>query len=284
MWRNRLDAQAADAVRALAERCRLADGVAPLNEDAHFALDDSSAEHLLAETDDSAEAGVAGYLQWQPQHGTAQLMVDPARRRRGIGSGLLAELAARTPPELWAFGDLLPARGFATAHGLVASRTLLMMSRPLAGVAAPAVPAGVTLRGYTAADAADLLAVNAAAFASHPEQGGLDADGLARRMAEDWFDPEGLILAFDADGLAGFHWTKAEHGTGEVYVVGVHPRAQGLGYGRLLLEAGLSHLAAKGLHTVELYVDAADGIAVRMYERAGFAEAHRDVLYAHTQE
>jgi mycothiol synthase len=67
-------------------------------------------------------------------------------------------------------------------------------------------------------------------------------------------------------------------------VLGVHPRAQGRGYGRLLLEAGLSHLIDTGTRTVDLYVDAADRIAVRMYERAGFAEVHRDVLYARTQE
>jgi mycothiol synthase len=281
MWTSRPGAGEADAVRALAERCRRTDGVAPLNEDAHFALDDDSAQHLLLI---EGNAGLAGYLQWQPQHRTAQLLVDPARRRRGIGSRLLAELAGRTSPAVWAFGDLPPARGFAAAHALVPARTLLMMSRPLAGVRPPAVPGGVDLRGYTPADEAALLATNAAAFATHPEQGGLDADALARRMEEHWFDPEGLILAFDADGLAGFHWTKAEHGVGEVYVVGVHPRAQGLGYGRLLLDAGLAHLAGKGLETVELYVDAADGIAVRMYERAGFTETHRDVLYAHTQE
>jgi mycothiol synthase len=282
MWTNRLTRQQADAVRDLAERCRLADGVAPLNEDAQFALDDASAQHLPLSPAGLPE--VAGYLQWQPRHGTAQLMVDPAGRRRGIGSKLLAGLASRTAPELWAFGDLAPARGFAAAHALLPSRTLLMMTRSLAGVQPRAAREGVTLRGFTEADASQFLAVNAAAFADHPEQGGLDADGLARRVAEPWFDPEGLILAFDADGLAGFHWTKAEHGVGEVYVVGVHPRAQGRGYGGLLLDAGLSHLAGKGLRTVELYVDAADGIAVRMYEHAGFAEAHRDVLYAHTQE
>lgn len=280
MGTNRLSTDEADAVRALAERCRLADGVTPLNEDAHFALEDASAEHRLL----TEGSGVVGYLQWQPRHDTAQLMVDPARRRHGVGSTLLADLATRTDPRVWAFGDLPPARRFATANGLAPVRALLMMTRPLAGIRPPAVPPGVTLRGYTDADAADLLAVNAAAFAHHPEQGGLDADGLAKRMAEDWFDPDGLILALDADGLAGFHWTKAEHGTGEVYVVGVHPRTQGRGYGRLLLDAGLSHLAAQGLRTVDLYVDAADGIAVRMYERAGFAEAHRDALYAHNQE
>lgn len=282
VWLAELDSAQARAVRDLDARCASEDGVSPLNEDAHLALADDSAEHLLLATEGRPK--LVGYLQWQPRYATAQLAVDPAHRREGVGSALLAELAARTDPALWAFGDLPAARGFAVARDLAPVRALLMMSRPLVGVSPPTIPDGVTLRGYTPADEASLLETNAAAFATHPEQGSLDAAALARRREEDWFDPDGLILAFDADGLAGFHWTKAEHGTGEVYVVGVHPRVQGRGYGRLLLEAGLAHLSAKGLETVELYVDAADEIAVRMYERAGFTEAHRDVLYAHTQE
>jgi mycothiol synthase len=122
--------------------------------------------------------------------------------------------------------------------------------------------------------------VNAEAFAHHPEQGILNADGLTERMAEPWFDPSGLILAWDSDGLAGFHWTKLVDGTGEVYVIGVAPRAQGRGYGRVLLQAGLSHLARAGADRVVLYVDMAEPVAVRMYESAGFHVAHRDVLYA----
>lgn len=267
-------------MRALASAAAEADGTAPLNEEAHFALDDDSAEHYLHHTDGRLD----GYLQWQPRPRTAQLVVDPGRRRRGIGSGLYSELAKHARPAVWAFGDLPAARGFAAAHGLAAARTLLKLARGLAGTRQPSVPDGVTLRGYTPADADAVLAVNAAAFAHHPEQGGLDTDGLARRMAEEWFDPDGLILAFDAEGLAGFHWTKVAAGVGEVYVVGVHPSRQGRGYGKLLLDAGLAHLAAQGLPSVVLYVDAGEPIAVRMYEHAGFAEVHRDVLYAQTSQ
>jgi mycothiol synthase len=154
-------------------------------------------------------------------------------------------------------------------------------ARDLAQSVPPGIPEGLALRGFTAADAGPLLAVNAAAFDHHPEQGSLDAAGLAARMAEPWFDPSGLILGFDADGLAGFHWTKlSEPGTGEVYVIAVSPRAQGKGFGRVLLQAGLAHLNQRGADRVLLYVDSSEVVAVRMYESAGLTVARRDVLYA----
>jgi mycothiol synthase len=320
MWTTRLTPAQADQVLALAERATAADGTAPLNEAAHLALRDDSAEHLWA----LEGTDVVGYLQWEQGYRTAQLVVDPAHRRRGHGRWLLGRLAnalrdARsslagssgteggissslagssetegginsslagssgteaTQWGVWAFGDLPPARGLAASLGLSASRGLLVMERPLDTPVTSPPADGLRLRGFRPGDEAAFLAVNAAAFASHPEQGALDDAGLAARMAEPWFDPTGLILGFDQDGLAGFHWTKLVDGVGEVYVIGVAPRAQGRGYGRVLLQSGLAFLAARGAARVRLYVDMAEPVAVRMYESAGFHVAYRDVLYA----
>ena len=56
------------------------------------------------------------------------------------------------------------------------------MRRPTSDPLPPlAVPDGVEVRGYRPEDADAVLAVNAAAFAHHPEQGSLDAAGLAER-------------------------------------------------------------------------------------------------------
>src|SRR6185437_13617964 len=99
------------------------------------------------------------------------------------------------------------------------------------------LPAGVRLRTFRpGADDEAWLALNAAAFADHPEQGSWTLQDLHARMAESWFDPQGFLLAETEDGeLAGFHWTKihggdghghqhsGDHGhepIGEVYVVG----------------------------------------------------------------
>ena len=289
MWTNQLPPHLADQVLALAARAAVVDDTEPLNEEARFALRDDRAGHLLHVVGDD----LAGYLQWQGSYRTAQLVVDPQHRRRGIGRRLVGTLRqaqrtnqgapATTHPEdwgVWAFGDLQPARGFAAALGLRPARGLLVMERPLTAIEPPTAAPGLTLRGYRPDDAAALLAVNAAAFAHHPEQGALDRAGLDARMGEPWFDPAGLILGVDAEGLAGFHWTKRVGSAAEVYVIGVAPRAQGRGYGRVLLQAGLAHLAHSGADHVVLYVDTAEPVAVRMYESAGFHVAHSDVLYA----
>lgn len=277
MWESWLTAEQAEAVDALAARAAAKDGFDPLNEEARFSRASGEARHLLATED----ADLVGYLVHSPVHRTAQLVVDPAHRRRGIGSRLAAALAAEAPPRLWAFHDAPPARGFVRQLGLVEGRALLVMGRtiPDGGLPAESGADGVQFRGYLPEDAEELLAVNAAAFAHHPEQGGLDAPGLAARIAEDWFDPEGLIVAVEDGRLLGFHWTKKVGEVGEVYVIGVAPAAQGRGLGRRLLTAGLEHLARTGCRSVILYVDSADTVAVGMYLSAGFYVVHRDVLY-----
>nr|NLI49713.1 mycothiol synthase [Propionibacterium sp.] len=263
------------AVNALVAAVTAADGVRPLNDDALHGLRRDTERHRLLRD----AAGLAGYAQLSPAFGTAQICVRPDARGRGLGRRLLDDVLAAGATGVWAFGDLPAARALAAAAGLRAVRGLLIMERPLDAVARPPAPAGVRLRTFTEADADALLAVNAAAFADHPEQGSFSLADLRARQAEPWWEPAGLILAEDAAGVVGFHWTKRhDAATGEVYVIGVHPRAHGRGLGTVLLEAGLAHLAAVGCRRVILYVEA-DNPAVRLYERTGFRVAHTDVLY-----
>lgn len=264
-----------ERVRRLASVVAEHDGEQPLNEDASLALaaDDPAVTHHLLD-----EAGeLIGYAQSNARHGTAQLFVHPGHRRRGHGARLLLDVAGYG---VWAFGDLPATQRFAADRGLTEQRRLLVMERPLDP------PSGATFEGVRPIDAASeaeqLLAVNAAAFDWHPEQRHFSRADLDARMAEDWYDPAGLLVASDANGLTGFHWTKRHPGgRGEVYILATDPRAQGTGLGRRLLAAGLEHLAATGSTTVHLYVEASNARAVELYERAGFAVVHRDVLYAH---
>ncbi|WP_229783516.1 mycothiol synthase [Pilimelia anulata] len=203
------------------------------------------------------------------------------RRDGTVGSGLA----------VWAHGDHPAASALALRLGFARARELWQLRRRLTDdAAAPELPAGVRLRAYVPdADDAAWLALNARAFASHPEQGAWTADDLAQRRAEPWFDPAGFLLAerVDDGALVGFHWTKmhpAAGGTaalGEVYVLGVDPAANGRGLGRALTLAGLHHLRGRGLDTVLLYVDEANAAAVRLYTRLGFVRHTTDVQYRH---
>ena len=254
------------------------DGTAPLNEEAHLLLGREGALHWLLRDGDA----LVGYAQWQPGNHTGQLCVHPEHRRRGHGTALYGAITQVSDEvAVWAFGDLPAASAWASTLGLYPVRGLHLMERPLTDATDPAPRDGVTLRGFTDADAEAFLALNADAFAGHPEQGHFSADDLAHRRAEPWWDPDGLLVAEDADGLVGFHWTKRHHGdVGEVYVLGVHPRAAGQGLGTLLLDAGLAHLSRRGAQRVILYVDAGNAPAVGLYERSGFTVAHTDTLYA----
>jgi mycothiol synthase len=216
----------------------------------------------------------------------AELLVHPAHRGHGHGRALGSALLAASGKRLrvWAHGGHPAARHLAQVLGLAMFRELRQLRRSLADLELPepVLPEGVTVRTFVpGADDAAWLAVNAAAFAHHPEQGSLTQRDLDDRKAEAWFDPEGFFLAERAGELIGFHWTKvhAEEQRGEVYVVGVLPGAQGGGLGKALTTIGLRHLAAQRLPTAMLYVDADNKAAVSVYERLGFTTFETDLMY-----
>ncbi|MFD6244345.1 mycothiol synthase [Streptomyces roseolus] len=216
----------------------------------------------------------------------AELLVHPDQRGRGHGRALGTALLAATGKRLrvWAHGGKPSARHLAQVLGLTLFRELRQLRRPLAplDVPEPVLPEGVTIRTFVPGqDDAAWLAVNAAAFAHHPEQGSLTQRDLDDRIAEPWFDPKGFFLAEKDGELVGFHWTKvhAEERLGEVYVVGILPGAQGGGLGKALTATGLRHLAGQGLPTAMLYVDADNSAAVRVYEGLGFRTHEVDLMY-----
>lgn len=243
-------------------------------------------QHLLLTVGDD----LVGYAQLDGtdpvEAPAAELVVHPDHRAHGHGRALGTALLTRTGKRLrvWAHGGHAAARHLAQVLGLTLFRELRQMRRPLTDLELPepVLPQGVTVRAFVPGrDDAAWLAVNAAAFAHHPEQGSLTQRDLDDRVAEPWFDPSGFFLAFRGEELVGFHWTKvhAEEGLGEVYVVGVRPGAQGGGLGRALTTVGLRHLAARGLPTAMLYVDADNKAAVSVYERLGFTTYETDLMY-----
>lgn len=284
----------AAAVGRLARAAEHVDRVEPISEQPRLWLRDPGVRvtHLLVRAADD----LAGYAQLDlgsPATASAELVVHPLARRHGVGSALLqaAQTLARAERRsltVWAYGDLPAARALARAADLEATRELLRMGRSLAGDDAdepvpdePALPAGTAVRTFVVGqDEPAWLALNAAAFAHHPEQGRLTLADLRAREHEDWFDPAGFLL-LERDGeLVGAVWTKVEGDTGEIYVLAVSPDAQGQGLGSALTALALRHLAERGLARAVLYTDGDNAAATRTYRRAGFAIEATSVQFA----
>ncbi|MDA8319771.1 MAG: mycothiol synthase [Actinomycetota bacterium] len=275
------------------------DGVAPLSEHVMLHLKhggDSRARNVLL-LSDGAVAGYAHLDPTDPVEGpSGELVIHPAFRGRRLATELVHALiadAGGSPLRLWAHGDLPAATRLAAATGFTRIRSLWQMRRSLQShLDRPELPPGVAVRTFEVGRDEDAwVALNARAFARHPEQGAWTRHDLDLREREPWFDPEGFFLAERSGRLAGFHWTKvhgqdgresphAHQAIGEVYVVGVDPGERGTGLGRALTLVGLHHLRSRGLFQVMLYVDEENTPAIRLYESLGFTHWDTDVMFA----
>ncbi|MGI8536838.1 MAG: mycothiol synthase [Mycobacteriales bacterium] len=313
--RGRLDPAEVRALHVLLEQATVADGTAPLSEHVLLHLPaggDAEVRTLLVR--DGEDVLAYGHLDVTDavEGSSAELVVAPAARGRGLGRALVSALLEQSPDgrlRLWAHGDLPAAARLAQSMGFRRSRVLLQMRRRLSGDNAPPLPevelpAGVRVRTFrVGADEPAWTRINNRAFADHPDQGGWAIEEVRLREQERWFDPAGFFLAERDGGLVGFHWTKVHggHGAdavhepdspvhpdsehhdhapiGEVYIVGVDPSEQGRGLGPALTLVGLHSLRDRGLTDVLLYVEESNATAVRVYERLGFSRHAVDIMY-----
>lgn len=317
---DRLDTEQQSALVALIEAATQVDGVAPLSEQVLLdardglragttAIPSTSPPHFLA-YDGTHLAGYA-HLEPEPAAATskaqkmggaasAEIVVDPEYRRRGIGTALvraIEDVLREGTLQIWSHGHIGVARAFAASEDTTSVRTLWTMRRslgPEGRVLPPAhLPEGYAARHFVVGQDEDAwLRVNARAFANHPEQGRMTRVDLDRRMAQSWFDAIGLILIEDVRGptpvLAASHWTKvvppqdpqASPTEGEVYVVAVDPAYQGMGLGQVVTALGLRHLIERGVAEALLYVEGDNTRAISIYSELGFTRAAVDVMYS----
>jgi mycothiol synthase len=283
-----------------------ADGTFPLSEHVMLHLrhgGDKPAVHLIGRLDGVLRGYAHVDTTDEVEGASAELAVHPLYRRRGLGKTLVeaamavADERADGRLRLWAHGDHPSASALAIGLGFDRVRVLWQMRRSLT-LPESAPPNGVTIREFRpGTDDAAWVALNAAAFADHPDQGKWSIEDLHIRLAEPWFDPAGFLVAEDRQGrMVGFHWTKV-HGDvhdqplpegaephdhepiGEVYVLGVAPDAKGLGLGTALTLAGLRYLRGRGLDQVMLYVDESNTRAIALYKKLGFVRWSTDVSF-----
>jgi mycothiol synthase len=264
------DEATSDAVRRLADRIEAEDGAPPLTDDALTHLRSADVEHRIAREDET----LVGYAQ---RHGDS---AEIAGESEVVGA--LLDAVARPGLLVWSHGRRSRLGPVLAARGFTQVRELHQLRRPLTALPdEPPLPPGVQVRAFRPGRDEDAwVAVNAAAFATHPEQSHVVRSDLEARMAEGWFDPAGFLLAERDGELLGFHWTKVHpDGLGEVYVLGIGPAAQSLGLGKALLVRGLHHLAGRGCPAVLLYVDGDNQDARRLYAKVGFEPYDIDVQW-----
>lgn len=287
-----MDQAEVSAISRLLLAVSLADGHAPLGE--HNWLDlvqGGRSGHVAVLAKSRSTGQLIGYAQVSRGHGSWALEYSVHPRYRSPGQEIGADLVRAALNQvsrgggghvhLWVAKPDAAADQVASSNGLARGRDLLQLRRPLP---APPPPPGPPLRAFRPGrDEQAWLELNNRAFAWHPEQGGWDRETLARRQAENWFDPEGFLLAEDNGHLVGFCWTKvhdeAEPPLGEIYVVAVAPEARGRGLGRFLVLSGLRFLSDRHLGVAMLYVDASNTTARKLYDELGFTVDHLDRAY-----
>jgi mycothiol synthase len=277
-------------VRALADAVELATGIVPLGDDAWTGMHAANGRDLgLLDPSGDAYAHLAHH---HDREWSLELAVRPGsddRRDELIARALeLVAIKGGSHVTYWSHGATDADDARARAHGFRLERGLLQMRVALPLPDPPRWPEGVTVRTFVPGqDEAAWVEVNNRAFAGHPEQGAWTVPMLRAREAEPWFDPGGLLLAFDADGLAGSCWTKVHppqppcepDALGEIYVIGADPARHGRGLGRALTAGGLASLAERGITVGMLFVDAANDAAVGLYTSLGFTTSRTDRAY-----
>ncbi|WP_394771188.1 mycothiol synthase [Lacisediminihabitans sp.] len=256
-------------LRGLIQQATRQDGQPPFSDQSLVGMRGGSRELLLM---DEVAAAILSPTE-------AELVVAPDARARGNGTTMLEAILAARPGELriWAHGDHPAARALARSHGFEPVRELLQLRAPVVAPA-HAEPVEPFRPGV---DDEEWLRLNARAFATHPEQGRLSQPDLDALLGEPWFDPDDFLLLRGADGaIIGYCWLKIEGAVGEFYVVGVAPDRQGEGIGRRLMHAGFARLAARGIRTASLYVEADNVPALRLYRPLGFVDHSIDIQYA----
>lgn len=128
-------------------------------------------------------------------------------------------------------------------------------------------PSGIALSAAGARDARAIAALHAASFARGW------SDGEVERLLV-----EANVLADKATSdrrLVGFILTRTAADEAEILSIAVDKSMRGRGLGHRLLQRNLQRLAALGIRSVFLEVDAANASALALYERMRFSQVGR---------
>ncbi len=229
--------------------------------------------------------------------------VDPAWRRRGLGSAILAHNEARLRQIAMGHPDDLPRvlGAFASEHrlggialitgaGYRPVRYFFDMLRPhLDDVDLPPMPDGLELRPVADREGfRRIFDADAEAFMDH--WGGFDASDAAfnRWLSDPYFDPSLFVIAWDGDEIAGVvinaidadENKMLDRSRGVLDSVFVRRPWRRRGLAAALVARSLILLRERGMTSAWLGVDAENPTgALGVYERAGFVVHMRSTAF-----
>jgi mycothiol synthase len=229
-------------------------------------------------------------------------MVDPAWRRRGIGTWLqhlleehAADLAQRYPTDkpkflgTWAADTETERIALVRRFGFEPARFFFDMARPsLDDIQEPVLPQGLELRPVSVEQMKQLWDADVEAFRDH--WGGFD--GSDERF-EQWkkdpkFDPSLFVVAWDGDEIAGGvvnQINETENAAfkrkrGWLQSVFVRRPWRRRGLGQAVVLRSLQVFRDRGMTSAGLGVDAENPTgALGLYERTGFEVEMRSTAY-----
>ena len=236
-----------------------------------------------------AAGAPSGYavLTREPAIGRGALEIQGGGTHRGGGAGdaLLREAAARARA---ANLDVLhvdvpeadEARQAAFAErGWLPVRTHLHLRRDCAPRAGVGVPAGAAMGQAERGDAAEVAALQNAAFAGSWGYAPNTGEEVAYRIFDLHARPDRVVTLRDVDSedLIAYCWSRLDGRRGVVGMVGVAPERQGQGLGRVVTGLGVNDLIDLGAETLEITVDSENPAAIRVYESLGFTRDWRSL-------
>jgi ribosomal protein S18 acetylase RimI-like enzyme len=225
------------------------------------------------------------------------IQVHPEYRRQGIGSRILqhltevgiergsSEFVFRVP----SFRPYVIA--FAKNHGFTYDYSWTKMEiEHKTPVSTPSLPWGLTVRGLNVKKELPVLAnLQNVIFKDNPHYETVDVKTLLRKTNHNSFDPNLLILCTVSDKPVGYGFgysvlSETSEKLLRIDNMGVHPDYRRHRYGQALVFELLNRAYIKKHTSSEITVLSSNKPALRLFEKCGFKERYKYLLYRRSYE
>lgn len=267
-----------DVLWRLLDDIDAADGYYPLTEAAVLAVRQGEGRGVVV-TDGGVIVGFV-HRRHDGERFIVETAIHPDCRAVQAHLALQAAVGDLGASPVWLWASEIETLSAAHELGFVERRRLVQLVRSLPIDDRAVIAEGVVVETFRpGVDEGAFIAVNNAAFADHPDNADWDFAEMQDRMSRSWFDPQGVFIARLKGRPVGVVWTKRHaRDVGEIYIIGVHPKAQGMGLGRALTLIGLDYqYREQGARQAMLYTEADNEAGRSLYASLGFDELRAQV-------